>query len=172
MGFIKNSVGGGMIKLIFNFVTAHQKIMIYAVVIAASLWGYRQWLNKHDDRVAYEAKQSYSKEQEAKLKQTLKVEMDKLESDRDKLELATVRLKADQDALEIRLAEDAKHRQREDALYNQALSWSKLAKEKINADVTGIPAANLVGAILAQSAKLPSTIRDGIEGGVGTAPKQ
>jgi hypothetical protein len=135
------------------------KIILFAVASGAILFGLRLWGNaqwtKGEAAGRVNATQIMEKLKQAEWK---KIE-DQLAAEKQKVTADTEKLAIQQSALNDRIAEDAKHRQQEDALYNQAVAWSKLAKEQINAEVTAVPAVELVGAVRAQSARLPSTIR-------------
>lgn len=136
-----------------------RKIIIFVGVGLVIFFVFKWWIRKHDDRIYQEGKQAASIE----LEKAKKAEWQKINADlkiqKEELAAGVQELELNQRVLAVKIAEDAKHRQREDMLYNQIIGWSKVAKEQINAEVTNIPAGELVNSIRLQSAKLPSTIR-------------
>jgi hypothetical protein len=145
---------------LLNFwMTYKIKIIIGAVALLVISLAFKTWLNKHDDKVYQEGKTAAVVELEKAKKAEWKKIEDQLILDRKALEADAQQIEINQKVLDAKIAEDARHRQREDQLYNQVVNWAKLAKEQINAEVTSVPAAELSNAIRIQSAKLPSTIR-------------
>ncbi len=136
-----------------------QKVLIGIACLFFLFLIFRGWLQKHDDAILKEGKAEMSQELEKKNKVEWKKIEDQNRAESEKNKADAVQLQIREEVLNAKIAEDAKHRQREDKMYNQIVDWARITKERINADVTGIPAAELNDSIRVQSAKLPSTIR-------------
>lgn len=136
-----------------------RKIIITVVVFVVIYSVYTVWLKKHDDFIRQQGRDEMKISLEKTEKERWKKVQDQIIQDQKNLKEQNQQLEIKSKLLDTKIAEDIKHRQKVDEVYNQLLFLSKLEKDKINADIKNIPANELINSIRLQSAKLPSSIR-------------